>query len=337
MDTEVENIVVLRSEIRMVEVTNLTKCYGSIKAVDNISFTVEQGEVLGFLGPNGAGKSTTMNMLTGYISSTAGTVKIDGFDILEDPKQAKQKIGYLPEIPPLYLDMPVRKYLEFMFDLKKVKLPKKEHIDEVMRLVKISDKSERIIKNLSKGYRQRVGFAQALLGNPPVLILDEPTVGLDPNQIIEIRKLIKSLGKKHTVIFSSHVLSEISATCDRIIVISEGKIVADAKTNELSTAVSGEQRLSLVVEGNSSDVISAVKKIPAVVRASKDRDMSENSAKYIVRYENGTDIRRDVFNAMVRIGAVILDMQSGNETLEDIFLELTAQEQSKFIDNGGKN
>ncbi len=337
MDTEVENIVILRSEIRMVEVTNLTKCYGSIKAVDNISFTVEQGEVLGFLGPNGAGKSTTMNMLTGYISSTAGTVKIDGFDILEDPKQAKQKIGYLPEIPPLYLDMPVRKYLEFMFDLKKVKLPKKEHIDEVMRLVKISDKSERIIKNLSKGYRQRVGFAQALLGNPPVLILDEPTVGLDPNQIIEIRKLIKSLGKKHTVIFSSHVLSEISATCDRIIVISEGKIVADAKTNELSTAVSGEQRLSLVVEGNSSDVISAVKKIPAVVRASKDRDMSENSAKYIVRYENGTDIRRDVFNAMVRIGAVILDMQSGNETLEDIFLELTAQEQSKFIDNGGKN
>ena len=321
----------------MVEVTNLTKCYGSIKAVDNISFTVEQGEVLGFLGPNGAGKSTTMNMLTGYISSTAGTVKIDGFDILDDPKQAKQKIGYLPEIPPLYLDMSVRKYLEFMFDLKKVKLPKKEHIDEVMRLVKISDKSERIIKNLSKGYRQRVGFAQALLGNPPVLILDEPTVGLDPNQIIEIRKLIKSLGKKHTVIFSSHVLSEISATCDRIIVISEGKIVADAKTNELSTAVSGEQKLSLVVEGNSSDVISAVKKIPAVVRVAKDRDMSENSAKYIVRYENGTDIRRDVFNAMVRIGAVILDMQSGNETLEDIFLELTAHGQSKFIDNGGKN
>lgn len=337
MDIEVENIVILRSEIRMVEVTNLTKCYGSIKAVDNISFTVEQGEVLGFLGPNGAGKSTTMNMLTGYISSTAGTVKIDGFDILDDPKQAKQKIGYLPEIPPLYLDMSVRKYLEFMFDLKKVKLPKKEHIDEVMRLVKISDKSERIIKNLSKGYRQRVGFAQALLGNPPVLILDEPTVGLDPNQIIEIRKLIKSLGKKHTVIFSSHVLSEISATCDRIIVISEGKIVADAKTNELSTAVSGEQKLSLVVEGNSSDVISAVKKIPAVVRVAKDRDMSENSAKYIVRYENGTDIRRDVFNAMVRIGAVILDMQSGNETLEDIFLELTAHGQSKFIDNGGKN
>ena len=200
----------------MVEVKNLTKCYGSIKAVDNISFTVENGEVLGFLGPNGAGKSTTMNMITGYISSTSGTVTIDGVDILEDPKEAKTKIGYLPEMPPLYVDMTVRKYLEFMFDLKKVKLPKKEHIEEVMRLVRITEQSERVIKNLSKGYRQRVGFAQALLGNPPVLILDEPTVGLDPKQIIEIRKLIKSLGQKHTVIFSSHVLSEISATCDRI-------------------------------------------------------------------------------------------------------------------------
>ena len=223
----------------MVEVKHLTKCYGDIKAVDDISFTVETGEVLGFLGPNGAGKSTTMNMITGYISSTSGTVTIDGSEILEDPKETKKKIGYLPEIPPLYVDMSVRKYLEFMFDLKKVKLPKKEHIEEVMRLVRISEQSERIIKNLSKGYRQRVGFAQALLGNPPVLILDEPTVGLDPKQIIEIRKLIKSLGKKHTVIFSSHVLSEISATCDRIIVISNGKIVADAKTEELSTAVSG--------------------------------------------------------------------------------------------------
>ena len=210
----------------MVEVKNLTKYYGDIKAVDDISFTVETGEVLGFLGPNGAGKSTTMNMITGYISSTSGTVTIDGSEILEDPKKTKAKIGYLPEIPPLYMDMTVRKYLEFVFDLKKVKLPEKEHIDEVMRLVRITEQADRIIKNLSKGYRQRVGLAQALIGNPPVLILDEPTVGLDPNQIIEIRKLIKSLGKRHTVIFSSHVLSEISATCDRIIVISNGKIVA---------------------------------------------------------------------------------------------------------------
>ncbi len=230
----------------MVEVKNLTKCYGDIKAVDDISFTVETGEILGFLGPNGAGKSTTMNMITGYISSTSGTVTIDGSEILENPKETKSKIGYLPEIPPLYVDMTVRKYLEFMYDLKRVKLPKKEHIAEVMRLVRIDDHSERIIKHLSKGYRQRVGFAQALLGNPPVLILDEPTVGLDPKQIIEIRKLIKSLGKKHTIIFSSHVLSEISATCDRILVISEGKIVADAKSGELSGEVYGKQTLSLV-------------------------------------------------------------------------------------------
>ena len=319
----------------MVEVKNLTKFYGSIKAVDNISFTVENGEVLGFLGPNGAGKSTTMNMITGYISSTSGTVVIDGVDILEDPKEAKTKIGYLPEMPPLYMDMTVRKYLEFMFDLKKVKLPKKEHIEEVMRLVRITEQSERVIKNLSKGYRQRVGFAQALLGNPPVLILDEPTVGLDPKQIIEIRKLIKSLGQKHTVIFSSHVLSEISATCDRIVVISKGKIVADAKTDELSTAVAGEQRLSLVVEGNSADVLSAIKKIPAVVRVVKERDMANNSAKYIVRYENGKDIRKEVFNAIVRIGAAILDMQSGNETLEDVFLDLTTRDEA--LNNGGKN
>lgn len=319
----------------MVEVKNLTKYYGDIKAVDDISFTVETGEVLGFLGPNGAGKSTTMNMITGYISSTSGTVTIDGSEILEDPKKTKAKIGYLPEIPPLYIDMTVRKYLEFVFDLKKVKLPEKEHIDEVMRLVRITEQADRIIKNLSKGYRQRVGLAQALIGNPPVLILDEPTVGLDPNQIIEIRKLIKSLGKRHTVIFSSHVLSEISATCDRIIVISNGKIVADAKTDELSTAVSGEQKLALEIEGISSNVIAAIKKIPAVIRVSNYHDVREGVAKYVVEYDKNADIRRDVFNAMSRIGCPILDMQSGNETLEDMFLKLTAADQTNGSRKGG--
>ena len=319
----------------MVEVKNLTKYYGDIKAVDDISFTVETGEVLGFLGPNGAGKSTTMNMITGYISSTSGTVTIDGSEILEDPKKTKAKIGYLPEIPPLYMDMTVRKYLEFVFDLKKVKLPEKEHIDEVMRLVRITEQADRIIKNLSKGYRQRVGLAQALIGNPPVLILDEPTVGLDPNQIIEIRKLIKSLRKRHTVIFSSHVLSEISATCDRIIVISNGKIVADAKTDELSTAVSGEQKLALEIEGISSNVIAAIKKIPAVIRVSNYHDVREGVAKYVVEYDKNADIRRDVFNAMSRIGCPILDMQSGNETLEDMFLKLTAADQTNGSRKGG--
>ena len=200
----------------MIEVKHLTKRYGKLTAIEDISFTVDTGEVLGFLGPNGAGKSTTMNIITGYISSNEGTVTIDGSEILEEPKKTKQKIGYLPEIPPLYTDMTVRKYLEFMFDLKRVRLPKAEHVDEVMRLVGLSKHGKRLIKNLSKGYKQRVGFAQALLGDPQVIVLDEPTVGLDPQQIIEIRKLIKSLGKKHTVIFSSHVLSEISETCDRI-------------------------------------------------------------------------------------------------------------------------
>ena len=275
----------------MVEVKKLTKNYGNIKAVDNISFTVGEGEILGFLGPNGAGKSTTMNIITGYISSTSGTVTIDGKEILENPKEAKAKIGYLPEIPPLYTDMTVKKYLEFMFDLKKVKLPKKEHIEEVMRLVRITEQADRIIKNLSKGYRQRVGFAQALLGNPPVLILDEPTVGLDPMQIIEIRKLIKSLGKKHTIILSSHVLSEISATCDRILVISNGKIVADAKTDELSSSTAGEEKLALVVEGAASDIISAIKNIPAVIRVNKISEKNGNSAKYMVEYEKETEVQ----------------------------------------------
>ncbi len=307
----------------MIEVKNLTKRYGDIKALDDISFTVDTGEVLGFLGPNGAGKSTTMNIITGYISSTSGTVTVDGTEILENPRETKRKIGYLPEIPPLYPEMTVRKYLEFMFDLKKVRLPKKEHIDEIMRLVRISDKADRLIKNLSKGYRQRVGFGQALLGNPPVLILDEPTVGLDPKQIIEVRKLIRSLGKKHTVIFSSHVLSEISATCDRIIVISEGRLVADSKADELSKALADTQKLSLTVEGSPSEIIGEIKKIPGVKKYMKVRELGEKTAVYSVEYGNDFDIRREVFSAMARINAPILEMKSGNESLEDMFLKLT--------------
>ena len=307
----------------MIEVKNLTKRYGDIKALDDISFTVDTGEVLGFLGPNGAGKSTTMNIITGYISSTSGTVTVDGTEILENPRETKRKIGYLPEIPPLYPEMTVRKYLEFMFDLKKVKLPKKEHIEEIMRLVRITDMADRLIKNLSKGYRQRVGFGQALLGNPPVLILDEPTVGLDPKQIIEIRKLIRSLGKKHTVIFSSHVLSEISATCDRIIVISEGRLVADSKADELSKALADTQKLSLTVEGSPSDVLGEINKIPGVKKYIKVRELGEKSAVYSVEYGNEFDIRREVFSAMARINAPILEMKSGNESLEDMFLKLT--------------
>lgn len=308
----------------MVEVKNLTKVYGDIKAVDDISFTVGSGEVLGFLGPNGAGKSTTMNIITGYLSSSSGTVTVDGTEILENPKETKAKIGYLPEIPPLYPDMTVKAYLEFMYDIKKVKLPKEEHIDEVMAIVKISDVKDRLIKNLSKGYKQRVGFAQALLGNPPVLILDEPTVGLDPKQIIEIRNLIRGLGKKHTVIFSSHVLSEVSAICDRIIVISNGKIVADAKTDELSTVISGKGQLLLEVEGSSSAISSAINDVYGVKKVT-----STGNNRYAVDYDNTVDIRRGVFNSLSKAGCVILEMKSGGLTLEESFLQLTSQSQRK--------
>ncbi len=306
----------------MVEVKNLTKVYGDIKAVDNISFTVNSGEVLGFLGPNGAGKSTTMNIITGYLSSSSGTVTVDGSEILENPKETKMKIGYLPEIPPLYPDMTVKAYLEFMYDIKKVKLPKEEHIAEVMAIVKISDVKDRLIKNLSKGYKQRVGFAQALLGNPPVLILDEPTVGLDPKQIIEIRTLIRGLGKKHTVIFSSHVLSEVSAICDRIIVISNGKIVADAKTDELSTVISGKGQLLLEVEGSTSAVSSALNEVYGVKKVSVT-----GTNRYAVDYDNNIDIRKGVFKALCKADCAILEMRSGGLTLEESFLQLTSQNQ----------
>ncbi len=309
----------------MIEVKNLTKSYGRLKAIDNISFSVDTGEVLGFLGPNGAGKSTTMNIITGYISSSSGTVTVDGAEILEQPRKAKSKIGYLPEIPPLYTDMTVRRYLEFMFELKRVKLPKREHIDEIMRVVSINEQADRIIGHLSKGFRQRVGFAQALLGNPPVIILDEPTVGLDPKQIIEIRKLIRSLGKKHTVIFSSHVLSEISAACDRIIVINRGKIVADAKVDELAGVLSGGQRLSLIVEGSPSAITEEIKLLPGVTRVKKERELSGGSARYTVSYDSDTDVRRAVFGAMARIDCPILEMKSGDESLEEMFLKLTEQ------------
>lgn len=315
----------------MIEVKHLTKRYGKTTAVDDISFSVESGEVLGFLGPNGAGKSTTMNIITGYISSNEGTVTVDGSEILKEPKKTKQKIGYLPELPPVYPDMTVRKYLEFMFDLKRVRLPRAEHINEVMRLVGLERHGRRLIKNLSKGYRQRVGFAQALLGNPPVIILDEPTVGLDPKQIIEIRKLIKNLGKKHTVIFSSHVLSEISATCDRVIIIADGKIIADAKADELYAVLSDHQKLLITAEGKPGDIMSELGKIPEVERVNKLGAAGKGANRFELEYRAGADIRRQVFSAMVRVNCPILEMTAGDGSLEELYLQLT--ENAKGGDN----
>lgn len=307
----------------MVEVKNLVKRYGDKLAVDDVSFTVDSGEILGFLGPNGAGKTTTMNIITGYLSSTSGTVTIDGCEILEDPTGAKSKIGYLPEIPPLYPDMIVRKYLEFMFDLKKVTLPKKEHIEEVCKVARITDVAGRLIKNLSKGYKQRVGLAQALLGNPPVLILDEPTVGLDPKQIIEMRTLIKGLGKKHTVILSSHVLPEVQATCDRVIVINQGKLVADSATSALSDTLSGTHNLLVQIAGNETAVMSAIKNINGVLKMERLRSISSDCTEYVIKTEKDKDVRRQIFFAMAKAEYPIVLMKNAELSLEDAFLQLT--------------
>lgn len=320
----------------MVEVKNITKCYGTKKAVDNVSFTANSGEILGFLGPNGAGKSTTMNIITGYLSSSSGTVTVDGCEILDDPKGVKSKIGYLPEIPPLYMDMTVVKYLEFMYELKGVKLDKEEHIDEVCKLVKIDSVMHRLIKNLSKGYKQRVGLAQALLGNPPVLILDEPTVGLDPKQIIEIRNLVKSLGKKHTVILSSHILSEVQAVCDRVVIISNGKIVADETIEGLSKILVKTNRTLLNIEGSKTEIINAIKAVPDVRNVTVNREVSDGVYEYTVEANEKADVRRRLFYAMAGISCPILLMQSADLSLEEAFLKLTNDTQYTDGRKGGR-
>lgn len=310
----------------MIEVRNLTKHYGDKIAVNDISFTVEDGEILGFLGPNGAGKSTTMNMLTGYISSTSGTALINGIDILDDPIKAKANIGYLPEIPPLYIDMTVKSYLNFIFDLKKCKLPRKAHLSDICELCKVTDVKDRIIKHLSKGYKQRVGLAQALIGNPPVLVLDEPTVGLDPKQIIEIRNLIKKLGRTHTVILSSHILSEIQAVCDRVIIINKGEIAADDTADNLSKKISADHRLIVRIEGKKDEILYELRKIPDIKYVRADMEREPGVYEYEMEAEEGTDLRREVNKVVQEHSWAILLMKSSELTLEDIFLKITMGE-----------
>lgn len=307
----------------MIEVQNLTKQYGAKKAVDSLNFTVNDGEILGFLGPNGAGKSTTMNMLTGYISSTSGKALINGVDILDDPINAKKNIGYLPEIPPLYLDMTVKDYLNFVYDLKKCKIPRKAHLEDVCGLVKITDVYNRIIRNLSKGYKQRVGLAQALVGNPPILILDEPTVGLDPKQIIEIRTLIKKLGKKHTVILSSHILPEIQAVCDRIIIINKGKIAADDTTENLTKNITADHRLIARIDGAREEVLKTIKGISGVVSVTADMEREKGVYDYEIETKEDVDIRRELFKRVAARNWIILGLKTSEMTLEDIFLKIT--------------
>lgn len=315
----------------MIEVKNLSKHYGDKKAVDNVSFEVKDGEILGFLGPNGAGKSTTMNMITGYISSTSGQALINGVDIMENPKKAKSYIGYLPEIPPVYIDMTVKEYLEFVYDLKKCRLSRKKHLQEIYDLVKIDDVKERLIKNLSKGYRQRVGLAQALVGNPPVLILDEPTVGLDPKQILEIRTLIKKLGKNHTVILSSHILSEIQAVCDRILIINKGTVVADGTADSLSKSLSNDHKIIAQIEGPREEVYKAVRTMENVVSVVADMQRGDDLYDYEIETKPGADIRKPLNKLINDRGWFLMMLQPNLLTLEDVFMKIIMGEHSDII------
>ncbi len=306
----------------MITIEHLVKRYGSNYALDDISLEIKEGEIVGLLGPNGAGKSTTMNILTGYLSATSGVAKINGIDILENPVEAKKYIGYLPEQPPLYQDMTVMEYLNFVYELKKCTLDRKAHLAEVCEVVKLTDVSHRLIRNLSKGYRQRVGIAQAIIGNPPVIIFDEPTVGLDPKQIIEIRNLLRLLGKKHTVILSTHILSEVQAVCERIIIIDKGKIIANELTSDITRTLEDSRRLKVKICAEKERVIPALSGKAGIssVEALSERDGEAYS--YIVQSERGIDIRRALFRICAEENMPILEMAPLGEELEDIFIRL---------------
>lgn len=307
----------------MIEISHLTKKYGKHTAVDDLSLTIEPGHIYGFLGPNGAGKSTTMNIITGYIATTEGSVKINGFDIYKDAIKAKKNIGYLPEIPPLYPDMTVLEYLTFVAELKQI--PKKERdevVDEACITTGVSDVAGRLIRNLSKGYKQRVGLAGAILGKPEIIILDEPTVGLDPAQIIEIRELIAELGKEHTVILSSHILTEISAVCDYVFIISKGKLVASDSTEKLLAQMSGSQEIELVIEGE-KDITNVFTKLDQVESVSILPANEPNTTHIRISSKSEDDIRSDIFKTAVENGLIILKTQTISKSLEDVFLELT--------------
>ena len=312
----------------MIQIKDLTKRYGQHLAVDHLNFSVEKGEILGFLGPNGAGKSTTMNMITGYLSATEGSVTIDGMELVDHPMEVKRKIGYLPEFPPLYPEMTVGEYLDFVAEIKRVTpAEKKASLEKIMDLVKIGDVRGRLIKNLSKGYKQRVGLAQALVGNPPILILDEPTVGLDPRQIIEIRELIKELGKEHTVILSSHILPEVSAVCERVIIINKGRIVASDSPTNLSRRLTGGSHLVLRIAGSGPEVVGVLSKVTGVSNVRVQGEREPGTVDVVVEADGEADIRRALFFALSEARLPILLMKAEDLTLEEIFLQLITEEE----------
>lgn len=306
----------------MIKLSHIVKRFGDKLAVDDVSFSVGEGEIVGFLGPNGAGKTTTLSILTGYLSATSGDVEIDGVDLLEHPSEAKSKIGFLPEYAPLYLDMTVKEYLSFVFDLKGVRLPRAAHLAEISAVARVSDVFDRVIKNLSKGYRQRVGIAAALIGNPKILVFDEPTIGLDPAQIVEIRNLIRTLGRDHTIILSTHILSEVQAVCDRIVVIDRGRILADKSTAEFVAITEAPTRLNLRVEGDKNEVLRFLRGFHHVKKAEALSLAEEGVYTYYVETEDGRDVRRDLFFALAENDFAVLGMEALGMTVEDIFLRL---------------
>ena len=315
----------------MIKIEHLVKNYGANCAVDDISFEVEEGEIVGFLGPNGAGKSTTMNILTGYLSSTSGKASIAGIDILSDPIGAKKLIGYLPEQPPLYLDMTVEEYLNFNYELKGCKLDKAAHLEQICETVKIKDVYHRVIRALSKGYRQRVGIAQALIGNPKVIIFDEPTVGLDPKQIIEIRNLIRGLGKAHTVILSTHILQEVQAVCDRIVIINKGKIVANEKTENISAAVEKSRRFNAKICGPQKDVLAMLRSMSGISYAEVLAERDGEAYTYMVESEFGVDIRKKLFYELATRNWALIGLEALGMSLEDIFISVVDQSENKTV------
>jgi ABC-2 type transport system ATP-binding protein len=318
----------------LIEVRNLVKKYGQQVAVDHLNFTVEQGKIYGFLGPNGAGKSTTMNMITGYIASTEGEVFINGFNILEEPEKAKKCIGYLPEIPPIYPEMTVWEYLSFAAELKKIpKTEREKAICNVISQTKMEDMNHRLIRNLSKGYKQRVGLAQALLGYPEIIILDEPTVGLDPKQMIEIRDLIKGLSKKHTVILSSHILSEVSAVCDYVLIIDRGKLVASDTPDNLSKLMLGSNSLELTVKGEEEEIRKAIDLVDHIEDVIFHHSPVENAHEITIKTTGQEDVRENIFFALAEGKCPILKMQSTNMSLEDVFLKLTDDKEEEDVSN----
>ena len=321
----------------MIKIEHLVKHYGKIKAVNDISFTIEDGEIVGFLGPNGAGKSTAMNILCGYLSSTSGKAEINGIDILENPIEAKKQIGFLPELPPLYPDMTVEEYLNFIYDLKGTTLKKDEHLAEVCRVTSIEHVRGRIIRNLSKGYKQRVVIAQALIGNPPELIFDEPTVGLDPRQIVEVRNLIKMLGQKHTVILSTHILSEVQAVCDRIIIINKGQIVANEKTEEISRAVTNVSKLTVKVCGPEKTVANALKGVVGVSSVEILGKQDGDSTTFVVESQPGVDLRKPIFHLAATNSWPIIGMEAQGLNLEDVFITAVDEEEERPARKNKKN